>query len=139
MFEAYKAQVEEQNRILKALILSGGKGGLTPTFAEALLPPHPGLEVLNNRCASCHDESTKAQGKGLAFLNAGQFVDRGDNLQKVMKAIIRDRATGKAFMPPPSRKPLDGEESFAVASFLAELPEPKKESAPVPVPLIPAK
>lgn len=133
LFEAYKAQVEEKDRLLKAFILSGGKGGISPTFAEALLPPHPGLEVLNNRCASCHDVSTKANGKGFAFLNAGQFIDEGVNMQKVMKAIIPDRSTGKAFMPPPSRKPLNGDEGFAISTFFAELPEPKRESAPVPV------
>lgn len=131
LFQAYKTKAEEQEKFLKAMIASGA---VPPTFQKAFAPEHPGLRVLNNACASCHETATKEKGKGFAFLNGGAFVDEGDNMPRVLKAILPDPATGKAAMPPPSRKGLTGEEGMQATGFLVTLPG-KGSSAPVSAPM----
>lgn len=131
LFQAYKAKAEEQEKFLKAMIASGA---VPPTFQKAFAPEHPGLKVLNNACSSCHETATKEKGKGFAFLSGGAFVDEGDNMQRVLKAILPDPVTGKAFMPPPSRKSLSGEEGMLATGFLVTLPPSKVSPAPASLP-----
>jgi len=85
IFEAYRKEVEDHKATLKALI---AKGGAPEALKTALAPRHPGLGVLNNRCATCHSEATKSKGKGFAFLtDAGDFIDVGENIGRVLGAI----------------------------------------------------
>ncbi len=122
LFDAYKKEAEDHKATLKAI----AAGGKPETLKAALAPRHPGIGVLNARCASCHSEANKSKGKGFAFLtDAGAFIDQGDNAGKVLGAIDYDNGGD---MPVGGK--LTDSESLKVERFVHSLPPQEEAKAP---------
>src|SRR4051812_38240922 len=61
-------------------------GAATKAFAPAAI--HPGLSILRNSCAKCHDANVAAvKGGKNVFFRDGEFIDEGDNAARCIQAI----------------------------------------------------
>jgi mono/diheme cytochrome c family protein len=124
IFEAYKKEADDHKATLKRQIAAGGD----PTKLKAAFAPrHPGLGVLNARCASCHSDTTKGAGKGFSFLtDTGDFIQgsKGDNIDKVLERIDYEHGGDM-----PKGGKLTDSESLQVERFGRTLPPPTEATA----------
>jgi mono/diheme cytochrome c family protein len=128
--EARDAAREAKYDLLLQKALEGGILAPAKTVSR-----HPGLAVLNNACAVCHD-SARGKPKGdFGFLKGGVFVDEGDNLARVLDSIdlFGPKAKGgRAHMPPAPHEPLKDRDSLAINSYLNRLPPPEAAAKTAP-------
>lgn len=117
--EVVKALIEDNKAMREQLIqaLRAGPGGLTlPLKAEV----HPGLRVMQTRCASCHDETiAKAKGGGNVLFKGGEWLDVGDNLDRAASALEAGTM--------PKGGTLSAQEKFDVLRFLVLKPAAAKK------------
>ena len=87
--EVGKAILEELKALraeTQAMRAALGAGGATKAFAPTAI--HPGLSVLRNSCAKCHDANVAAvKGGKNVFFKDGEFIDEGDNVSRCIQAI----------------------------------------------------
>lgn len=82
-----------------------------PERKEALSVPK-GLGVLQNRCASCHDDvNAKVKGNGIQFFNGPTFMDTGDIPSKILDQINNDQM-------PKSKEKLSAQEKYDLLWYL---------------------
>lgn len=78
---------------------------------EALSVPK-GLSVLQNRCASCHDDvNAKVKGNGIQFFNGPTFMDAGDIPSKILDQINNDQM-------PKGKEKLSAQEKYDLLWYL---------------------
>lgn len=110
---------ETQQQILQHVIQNGGG----PQKQQA--PEHPGVGLLRQDCASCHDATVaKAKGRGVVLFERGILVADSPEAIKAIKDEIR---SGRM----PKNQKWDFERKYVAADFLDAFKEQKEQAAQV--------